>query len=255
MPLIQVAGHRLEYEWIGSRASGGPTLVFLHEGLGSVSLWRDFPAALCRRTSCSGLVYSRWGHGASDPLDGPRTVRFMHEEALLVLPALLDAFGIRRPILVGHSDGGSIALIYEGSRIGQSAGLILEAPHVFVEDLTVKSIARIETLYEQSDLRSRLARYHGERVDPLFRAWTGVWLSPEFRSWNIEEYLPGVLSPTLILQGLDDEYGTEKQVETIARILGERCESLMLPACGHTPHMDQRSAAEGAMAAFVARVR
>jgi len=234
MPLIQVAGHRLEYEWIGSRASGGPTLVFLHEGLGSVSLWRDFPAALCRRTSCSGLVYSRWGHGASDPL---------------------DAFGIRRPILVGHSDGGSIALIYEGSRIGQSAGLILEAPHVFVEDLTVKSIARIETLYEQSDLRSRLARYHGERVDPLFRAWTGVWLSPEFRSWNIEEYLPGVLAPTLILQGLDDEYGTEKQVETIARILGERCESLMLPACGHTPHMGQRSTAEAAMAAFVARVR
>ena len=195
------------------------------------------------------------GHGASDPLDGPRTVRFMHEEALLVLPALLDAFGIRRPILVGHSDGGSIALIYEGSRIGQSAGLILEAPHVFVEDLTVKSIARIETLYEQSDLRSRLARYHGERVDPLFRAWTGVWLSPEFRSWNIEEYLPGVLAPTLILQGLDDEYGTEKQVETIARILGERCESLMLPACGHTPHMGQRSTAEAAMAAFVARVR
>ena len=255
MPLIQVAGHRLEYEWIGSRASGEPTLVFLHEGLGSVGLWRDFPAALCRRTSCSGLVYSRWGHGASDPLDGPRAVRFMHEEALVVLPALLDAFGIRRPILVGHSDGGSIALIYEGSRIGRSAGVILEAPHVFVEELTVKSIARIETLYEHGDLRSKLARYHGERVDPLFRAWTGVWLSREFRSWNIEEYLPGVLAPTLILQGLDDEYGTEKQVETIARILGERCESLMLPACGHTPHVDQRSAAEAAMAAFVARVR
>jgi pimeloyl-ACP methyl ester carboxylesterase len=200
-------------------------------------------------------VYSRWGHGASDPLDGPQSVRFMHEEALVVLPALLDAFGIRRPILVGHSDGGSIALIYEGSRIDQSAGLILEAPHVFVEELTVKSIARIETLYEHSDLRSKLARYHGDRVDPLFRAWTGVWLSPEFRSWNIEEYLPGVLAPTLILQGLDDEYGTEKQVETIARILGERCESLMLPACGHTPHLDQRSAAEAAMAAFVARVR
>jgi pimeloyl-ACP methyl ester carboxylesterase len=254
MPLIQVAGHRMEYEWIGSSASDGPTLVFLHEGLGSVSLWRDFPAALCRRTRCSGLVYSRWGHGASDPLDGPRTVRFMHEEALVVLPALLEAFGIRRPILIGHSDGGSIALIYEGSRIGESAGLILEAPHVFVEELTVKSIARIKALYESSDLRSRLARHHGERVDPLFRAWTGVWLSPEFASWNIEEYLPGVLAPTLILQGLDDEYGTEKQVDAIVRILGPRCETIMLPACGHAPHVDQRNAAEGAMAAFVARV-
>jgi pimeloyl-ACP methyl ester carboxylesterase len=136
MPLIQVAGHRLEYEWIGQRATDRPTLVFLHEGLGSVGLWRDFPAALCRRMRCSGLVYSRWGHGASDPLDGPRTVRFMHEEGLVVLPALLDAFSIRRPLLIGHSDGGSIALIYEGSRIGESAGLILEAPHVFVEEPT-----------------------------------------------------------------------------------------------------------------------
>ena len=254
MPLIQVAGQRLEYKSIGQRTSDRPTLVFLHEGLGSVSLWRDFPAALCRRTSCSGLVYSRWGHGASDPLDGPRTVRFMHEEALVVLPALLDAFSIRRPILIGHSDGGSIALIYEGSRIGESAGLILEAPHVFVEELTVKSIARIEALYENSDLRSRLARHHGDRVDPLFRSWTGVWLSPEFRSWNIEASLPGVLAPTLILQGLDDEYGTEKQVEAITSILGPRCESITLPACGHTPHLDQRGAAEAAMAAFVARV-
>jgi pimeloyl-ACP methyl ester carboxylesterase len=254
MPLIQVAGHRLEYEWIGSRAGDGPTLVFLHEGLGSVSLWRDFPAALCRRTGCSGLVYSRRGHGVSDPLDGPRTVRFMHEEALVVLPALHDAFTIRRPLLIGHSDGGSIALIYEGSRTGQSAGLILEAPHVFVEDLTVKSIARIQALYENSDLRSRLARHHGERVDPLFRAWTGVWLSPEFRSWNIEKYLPGVRAPILILQGLNDVYGTEKQVETIATTLGPRCETIMLPACGHTPHVDQRAAAEEAMAAFVARV-
>jgi pimeloyl-ACP methyl ester carboxylesterase len=255
MSLIEVAGHRLEYEWIGSPpATEWPTLVFLHEGLGSVGLWRDFPEGLCRRTKSAGLVYSRRGHGTSDPLDGPRTVRFMHEEALVVLPALLDAFRIRRPILIGHSDGGSIAVISEGSGIVRTAGLILEAPHVFVEDMTVESIARTKTRYENGDLRSRLWRHHRGGVDSLFQSWADVWLSPQFRSWNIEEYLPGVVAPTLILQGRDDEYGTEKQVETIASALGSRCETVMLARCGHAPHVDQRATVEAAMAGFIARV-
>jgi pimeloyl-ACP methyl ester carboxylesterase len=255
MPLISVAGHRLEYAWIEPQTEAMPTLVFLHEGLGSVSLWRDFPAALCRRTGCAGLVYDRQGHGGSGPLLGPRSVRFMHDEALVVLPAVLETFRIRRPILVGHSDGGSIALIYEGSRIGETAGLILEAPHVFVEDLTIESIGSIQKQYETGGLRAKLARHHGEKVDPLFRSWSDVWLSADFRGWNIEEYLTGVRPPTLLIQGLDDVYGTKKQVDTIATALGDRCETIMLAQCGHFPHIDQRAAVEAAMSEFVSRFR
>jgi len=254
MPLISVAGHRLEYAWIEAHAEAMRTLVFLHEGLGSLSLWHDFPAALCRQTGCAGLVYSRQGHGASDPLFGPRSVRFMHDEALVVLPAVLETFRIHRPILVGHSDGGSIALIYEGSRIGETAGLILEAPHVFVEDLTIESIVSLQTEYEAGDLRAKLERHHGAKVDQLFRSWSEVWLSADFRGWSIEKYLNDVRSPTLLMQGLDDVYGTQKQVDTIAATLGDRCETIVLTQCGHFPHVDQRAAVEAAMSEFVGRL-
>lgn len=253
MSFKRVAGHNLEYAWIGPSADEAPTLVFLHEGLGSLSLWRDFPAALCARTGCGGLVYSRWGHGASDPLNVPHSVKFMHDEALVVLPELVAAFGIRRPVLVGHSDGASIALIYSGSGTGETAGLILEAPHVFVEDLTVQSIARTRDRYDTSDLRARLGRHHAN-VDRLFAAWTDVWLSPEFRDWNIENYLPGIHSPTIVIQGLDDEYGTPLQVDAMTTALGNRCETLLLADCGHTPHVDRRAAVETAMAGFVERL-
>jgi pimeloyl-ACP methyl ester carboxylesterase len=249
---VSIAGHRLECLSIGPRSSTAPTLVFLHEGLGSVSLWRDFPEALCHQTGCGGLAYSRWGHGNSAGLDRPRSVRFMHDEALIVLPQLLDAFEILRPILIGHSDGGSIALIYSGSRPGSPAGLILEAPHVFVEDLTVSSIAQLRDRYATTDLRARLGRHHAN-VDSLFRDWTNIWLSPEFRAWNIEEFLPAVRARTLLIQGLDDEYGTSRQVDTIASAISAPSETLMLGACGHAPHMDQRAAVETAMARFISR--
>lgn len=248
-----VAGRKLEYAWIGPPADEAPTLVFLHEGLGSLSLWRDFPRSLCARTRCGGLVYSRRGHGASDPLDRPHPVTFMHDEALVALPELLAGFRIHRPILIGHSDGGSIALIYSGSGIGETGGLILEAPHVFVEDLTVQSIAQIRKRYDTSELRERLGRHHAN-VDTLFYAWTDVWLSSEFRDWNIQKSLPGIHSPTMIIQGLDDEYGTKIQVDAIADTLGERCEVVMLADCGHAPHVDQRAAVETAMAGFVDRL-
>lgn len=252
MSFKRVAGRNLEYAWIGPSADEAPTLVFLHEGLGSLSLWRDFPAALCARTGCGGLVYSRLGHGASGPLNVPYAVKFMHDEALVVLPELLAAFGIQRPVLVGHSEGGSIALIYSGSGTGETAGLILEAPHVFVEDSTVRSIAHIRDRYDTSDLRARLGRHHAN-VDRLFAAWTDVWLSPEFRDWNIEKHLPAIHSPAIVIQGRDDEYGTKKQVDAIADVL-ERCDVVMLPDCGHTPHVDQREAVETAMAEFVGRL-
>lgn len=251
LQFVSIAGRRLEYLWIGPSPSVAPTLIFLHEGLGSLSLWRDFPEVLCERTGTGGLVYSRLGHGKSDSFGGPRSVRFMHDEALVVLPQLLDAFAIHTPILIGHSDGGSIALIYAGAGLGRPAGLILEAPHVFVEDLTVASIAQLRVRYESADWRSRLARHHGSNMDPLFRAWTDAWLSPAFRSWNIEQYLPGVRSPTLVIQGTDDEYGTARQMQTVASSVGSHCVTVMLDACGHTPHVDQRAHVEAVMSTFV----
>jgi pimeloyl-ACP methyl ester carboxylesterase len=178
----------------------------------------------------------------------------MHEEALVVLPALLHAFDVTHPVLIGHSDGGSIALIYEGVHSGAATALILEAPHVFVEDVTVASIAQLEVRYRSTDLRARLMRHHTADVDALVNGWTGVWLRPEFRSWNIEEYLSTVRAPTLVIQGTDDEYGTARQVDAIAQALGERCESMLLPQCGHAPHVDQRARVEDAMAGFIARV-
>lgn len=249
--LVTIAGHRLECVRIGPSLSAAPMLVLLHEGLGSVSLWRDFPEALCRQTGSGALVYSRWGHGRSDGLDRPRSVRFMHDEALIVLPQVLEAFEIQRPILLGHSDGGSIALIYAGSGLGTPTALILEAPHVFVEDLTVTSISQLKARYETTDVRTRFARHHGSNVDSLFRDWTNIWLSPEFRAWNIEEYLKAVRAPTLLIQGLQDEYGTRRQVDAIASAIAGPTEMLVLDQCGHTPHVDQRPVVETAMAEFV----
>jgi pimeloyl-ACP methyl ester carboxylesterase len=250
---VRVDGYRLEYRWTGPPPGQRPTLVFLHEGLGSVSLWRDFPDAVCDRTGCSGLVYSRAGHGASDPLREPRSASFMHHEALVVLPQVLQAFQIEDAILVGHSDGASIAIIAAGDDAVRPRALILAAPHVFVEELTVDSIRSTAGRYRTTDLRGRLARHHGAGVDTLFDDWTRVWLSPEFRSWNIEHSLGRVNCPTLVIQGEDDEYGTRRQVEAIAGALGERCEVLMLPDCHHAPHADQRAAVEDAMVEFISR--
>jgi pimeloyl-ACP methyl ester carboxylesterase len=248
---VSIDGARLEYVWLGPPPAHAPTLVFLHEGLGSLSQWRDFPAALCSRTGCGGLVYSRRGHGKSDAFMGPRSVRFMHDEALIVLPRLLQMFEIARPILVGHSDGASIALIFAGSGLGHPLALVLEAPHVFVEDITSTRIAELRDLYANTDLRTKLARHHGPNVDTLFRYWTDVWLRPDFRAWSIEEYLPSVEGPVLVIQGNDDEYGTKRQVETILSALGHRCDALMLDACRHSPHIDQPRIVLDRMAEFI----
>ena len=227
-------------------------MVFLHEGLGAITRWRDFPASLCARLDWGGLVYNRQGYGGSDPFGSPLTPRFMHREALEVLPRLLETFAISEPVLFGHSDGGSIALIYAGSGPAPApAGLVLEAPHVFVEDLTVASIAKVHGSYGSSDLRERLERHHGTNVDTLFEYWSRLWLSDEFRSWNIEESLPGITCPTLVIQGTDDEYGTPTQVNAIAAGVSGRVETLLLEACGHSPHIDQREAVEKAAVTFL----
>ncbi len=254
MPLIRLADLQLEILWAGPDPGLPPALVFLHEGLGSATLWRDVPAMVADRTGHRALTYSRQGYGASDPVPLPRPVTFMHDEARGPLPRLLDALGLDRPILVGHSDGGSIALIFAATWPERVAGLVLEAPHVFVEDCSVDSIARMKEVYETTDLKTRLARYHGENTECAFRGWNDVWLTPAFRAWSIEDLLPHVTCPVLVIQGEQDEYGTVAQVEAIARQVAGPVDTRLLSNCGHSPHRDQREATVEAMAEFIARV-
>jgi pimeloyl-ACP methyl ester carboxylesterase len=246
----------LEIRRLGPPPASAPTLVFLHEGLGSVSAWRDFPGRLAERTGCGALVYSRAGYGKSAPALLPRPVRFMHDEAE-VLARLLEQEGIRQPILVGHSDGASIALIYAGSVPAiQPLGLVLEAPHVFTEPSGLASIARIgETYRSISDLRERLARHHGANTENAFRGWNDVWLHPDFQAWNIEDVLPRIEIPMLILQGENDEYGTWRQVEAIERQSGGPVEAVAIPACGHAPHREHPERTLKEMAGFIGRLR
>ncbi|MEW6319765.1 MAG: alpha/beta hydrolase [Acidobacteriota bacterium] len=233
-------GHALEYRSWGPR--DGPALVLLHEGLGSVSLWRDFPARLAARTGRRVVAYSRSGHGHSDPVSLPRSVRFMHDEALDELPAVLDALALDRATLVGHSDGGSIALIFAGAHPSRVESLVLEAPHVFVEALSLRSIRRMRDEYATAGLRGRLARHHGANVDVAFRGWNDVWLDPAFRTWSIADAVARVKCPILVLQGELDEYGTPAQVLAIHALAAGPVESLLLQACGHSPHRDQPEA-------------
>jgi pimeloyl-ACP methyl ester carboxylesterase len=250
MPFVDVAGGRIEYE----RVAGGrsPAVVLLHEGLGSVAMWRDFPAEVSRATGHDVLAYSRHGYGRSSPLRGERPVRFMHDEALVVLPRLLDALGVERPVLLGHSDGGSIALIHAGGSGRAVAGLVLLAPHVMVEEISVTSIAAARVAFETTDLRARLSRYHDD-VDGAFRGWNDVWLRPDFRAWNVEEYLPAIACPILAVQGDRDEYGTMDQIERISRGARE-VEVLALPGAGHSPHRDRPEEVLAAVSRFVSRL-
>ncbi len=216
--------------------------------------WRDFPARLVAATGMGVLVYSRWGYGKSDPVPVPRPLTYMHDEALASLPEVLDAAGVRRAILFGHSDGASIALIFAGSGLPAThrvLGLALEAPHVFVEDVSVQSIAAAAEAYRTTDLRARLTRQHGDNVDGAFWGWNRAWLDPGFRAWNIEASLPGVEVPALVIQGEDDPYGTLAQVDSIATKSGGPVSRLVLPSCGHAPHRDQPEATIEAVARFV----
>ena len=248
-----VQGHSLEVLRIRAGRVRAPELVFLHEGLGSVSHWRDFPERVAHATGCPVTVYSRYGSGNSDMLEGPRGVRFMHDEARLVLPDLLLHLGIENPILIGHSDGGSIAIIYAGAH-DRVRGLVLMAPHVFVEDLSVASIAQAKVAFESTDLAEKLARHHRNAVR-TFWGWNDIWLQPEFRSWNIEEYLPRIKCPTLVIQGLEDQYGTMAQVEAIRRQSGGPVEVLALADCKHSPWRDQPDAVVNAIVKFVEEAR
>lgn len=234
---IVVDGKRLETLFYVSTSSGAPTIVMLHEGLGSIALWKDFPARVADTTGCAVLAYSRYGHGKSDHLAEKRPVEFMHHEGQVVLPSLLDQLGIREPILLGHSDGASICILCAGTPAVRPRALILEAPHLFVEDLSIESITKIRTVYQTTDLPQKLGRYH-DHVNETFWGWNDIWLDPVFRSWNIEDCLGAIACPTLVIQGENDEYGTLAQVKAIQRRL-PNTQTLILPKCGHSPHRDQ----------------
>ena len=258
MPVAMIAARRLHYRAIPGDAAR-PPLVFLHEGLGSAELWRDFPDRLAARLGARAFVYSRFGYGRSDGLTAKRTSQFMHEEALIVLPALLEATGIEAPLLVGHSDGASIALIHAARARRPVAGLVLMAPHVFVEPVCLESIAKIRDAYLQSasaadGLKSRLAKYH-TRVDDAFLGWADAWLAPAFRTWNIEDLIGAVAAPMLLIQGRADEYGTLTQLDRIQARAAGPVSRLVLDACGHAPHRDREAAVLDAVAAFAAQAQ
>ena len=246
---------RIEHAFVGVTDASAPLIVFLHEGLGSLAMWKDFPQQLCAAVGARGLVYSRPGYGRSTPRAAEEAwgLDFMHRQAHEVLPALLDALGIdaatQRPWLLGHSDGASITLLYAARFADRIGGAVVLAPHILVEDLSVASIAQARTAYETTDLRQRLARYHDD-PDSAFWGWNQIWLHPPFRQWSIEDEIRSITCPLLAVQGLDDEYGTLEQIRGIQRRLP--CTQLLeLPDCGHSPQRDQAQTVIQAVKTFM----
>ena len=252
---IKACGRNLEYQLIPAHQINRPTLVLLHEGLGSVAMWRDFPARLATATGCRTLVYSRYGYGQSDAFAESFRPDFMHREAREVLPELLAALDIENPVLVGHSDGASIALLHAGDSRNRVAGLVVMAPHCFVEDISIRSIEAAKLAFETTDLPAKLAKYHRD-VRRTFYGWNDIWLDPDFRSWNIEGCLAEIRCPILAIQGVDDEYGTMAQIEVIASkaIVTTGVELLKLADCRHSPHRDQPVAVINAIARFADQI-
>ncbi len=246
---ITLDGQRLETARWG-RDADCASLVLLHEGLGCVALWRDVPERLAAQTDLSVFAYSRFGYGQSDSVALPRPMTYMHEEALAVLPRVLDAVGATRVILVGHSDGGSIAAIHAGAvRDPRVAGIVLIAAHFFVEDQNIESIGQIRAEYETTDLRARLARYHAN-VDIAFRGWNDAWLDPRFRAFDITEHLSRIDVPVLALQGAEDPYGTVAQLHALERHVRSPLECRLIPGARHAPHFEAKQSTLAAIADF-----
>ena len=248
---VTAAGHRLEWRQIRGAHRSRPTLVFLHQGLGCAAMWRDFPERLVARTGWDAVVYSRWGYGRSDARHGQWPVSFMHDEALTALPEVLAAADVADPVLVGHSDGASIALIFAGRHPDAVRALILVAPHVFVEDVCLHRIEDAGRAFEEGTLRAGLRRYHGDNTESMFRGWQGAWLASDFRTWDIRDSTARIRVPTLVVQGELDEYGTLAQVDEIAARSSGTVERLVLAGCGHEPQRDRPDEVLDAMARFV----
>ncbi|MCP4490494.1 MAG: alpha/beta hydrolase [Gammaproteobacteria bacterium] len=247
---IEVDNARLEYHWIAGRPDA-PVLALLHEGLGCVSMWKSFPQRLAEKTGLGVFSYSRQGYGLSDCCVLPRAVAYMHDEAE-VLGKVLTHIPGEAFILVGHSDGASIATIFAGSHAeSPTLALVLIAPHFFVEPKTIESIAAAKLLYKTTDLRTRLGRYHGAQVDQTFWGWNDAWLCDEFRSWNITEYLPNIEIPTLVIQGASDEYGSTAQVTAAEQEINGSVQTCLLPGCGHSPYRQFEGETVRAIAGFI----
>jgi len=252
---IEIGSSRLEYRMIGPRPGEAATFVLLHEGLGSVGIWGDFPARLATATGLGVFAYSRAGYGRSSSAVLPRRVTFMHEEARDVLPRVLDAIGLQRGILLGHSDGASIAAIYAGSVADHRVrGLVLLAPHFFTEEFGIAEIARMCEAYETTDLRARLGKWH-QNPDNAFRSWSGPWLDPAFRKWEITEELAYIRVPILIVQGADDQYGTLRQIEVAKEECHCPVEAVILPGTRHVPHREAPDATMKAIVEFIGRLQ
>jgi pimeloyl-ACP methyl ester carboxylesterase len=235
--LVTIADGRIEYSFYELNRPAAPTIVMLHEGLGALSLWRDFPRKLSNLINCSVFVYSRHGYGQSDFINSEFDTQYMHEEALYILPQILDHFEISNPILYGHSDGASIALIHASSADSQVTGLILEAPHVFVEEISLDGLKGAKKAFEQGGLKASLAKHH-RKPEMIFRYWNNIWLSPEFLTWNIASCLSNIQCPALLIQGETDAYGTLSQIDTIEKNVSGSCETKILPNIGHSPHRE-----------------
>jgi pimeloyl-ACP methyl ester carboxylesterase len=251
---IAIDGRGLECASWGPNPDASPTLVLLHEGLGSVALWRDFPEALVAATGCGVFAWSRFGYGASDPVPLPRPMTYMHDEALNVLPRVLDGAGVWRAVLIGHSDGGSIAAIHAGAvQDARVAGVVLIAAHFFVEQLNIDGIAGIKQSYEQGELRQRLARYHRD-VDVAFRGWNDAWLDPRFRAFDITDQIGRIRVPVLALQGADDPYGTPEQLRVLERAATCPVETRLIAGARHAPHLEAKHATLAAIVPFARSV-
>jgi pimeloyl-ACP methyl ester carboxylesterase len=252
---IAIDGVGIETRWIGSAAGGAPTLVMLHEGLGCIASWGHFPERLAETTGCGVFLYSRAGYGGSDPCLLPRPLRYMHDEALQVLPKLLDAVALRRGFLLGHSDGASIAAIHAGGiQDHRVRGLVLLAPHFFVEEMCIRAIERARGAFEAGDLRARLVKLHGSNVDCAFHGWNGAWLDPEFRRWDIREHLAYIRVPILIAQGAEDPYGTVAQLDAAQEETYCPVEIELLEGCGHAPHYEKPAETLAAVSGFLNRL-
>jgi pimeloyl-ACP methyl ester carboxylesterase len=247
---LEIAGARLEAACHGPSPDASPTLVLLHEGLGCLALWRDFPEKLVAETGLGVFAYSRVGYGRSDTVPLPRPLDYMTREACQVLPRVLDAIGFRRGALLGHSDGASIAAIYAGARAdARLAGQMLIAPHFFAEREGLQAIAKAERAFVEGDLREKLVRYHAD-VDAAFWGWNRAWLDPDFKRWSIADCIERWTTPTLAIQGDNDPYGTMKQIDEITKRARAPVESLLLPGCGHAPQFERREATLAAIVAF-----
>ena len=257
-PLLRVRadGHLVCAVFYSKGPRLGPTIVFLHEGLGSIAQWKHFPDTLASAAGCNALVYERWGHGGSDPLGGLRQVDFMEREAESAVPQILDAFGLEDVILFGHSDGGSIALLFAARYPARTLGVITEAAHVFVEEVSLTGVRTAVERFETSDMEKRLGLYHGDNTGSMFRGWADIWLSADFRDWSIPpKTLGAIQAPVLALQGADDEYGSVAQLHRIESGVGASAKTVIIPDCAHEPHVQAREAVMEEALTFIKTIK